>query len=87
MIFAYLEGWIGWHFVFESIFILAIIAEEHVFVHIQHAVFNIFLAEGHKQLAIEVISDSATIEHLADHVLQHGGVDLLHNVLLRRNGC
>lgn len=69
MVLADLQSWIGWHFVFEGIFVFGISAVEDVLVHIQHAVFDIFLTKSGEELTIQIISDSSSVQDLADHVL------------------
>jgi hypothetical protein len=84
MILGDFESRVSWHLVLEGILILAVVAEEDILIHVEHAILDVLLSKGSKQFSIEIVSDSATVEHLADHVLKHGCVDLLDLVLLRR---
>lgn len=85
MIFGDFECRVSWHFVFEGILILAVIAEEDILIDIEHSILNVLLSEGSEQLSVQIVSDSPTIEHLAYHVLQDSCVDLLDLILLRRS--
>lgn len=84
MILAKLKRWISGHFVFECIFILTIIAEKDILINIKHSVFDILFSESSKQLTIQIISNSTSIQHLAYHVFKHLSVNLLNLILLRR---
>ena len=83
MIFGYLESRIGRHFVFESIFVLTVIAMEDILIDIQHTVFNVFLTKSVEEFSVQIISNTTTIQDLTDHVFQDCCVDLLDLVLLR----
>jgi hypothetical protein len=79
------QGGVGGHLVLECVFVLAVVAEEDVLVDVQHAVLDVLLSEGGEQFSVQVIGDSTTVQHFADHVFEHEGVDLLYLVLL--GGC
>jgi hypothetical protein len=83
MIFTELKSRISWHFILECVFIFAVIAKEDILVDIQHAVFDVLLSKCSEELSIEIVSNSTTIKHLANHVLKHSSVDLLNLILLR----
>ena len=82
MIFGNLKSRIGWHFVLESILILAVVAEEDILVDVQHSILDVLFSESCEQLSIQIVSNSSTVEHLADHVLQDSCVNLLNLALL-----
>lgn len=84
MIFGYFKAGIGWHFVLKSVLILAIISEEDVLVDVEHSILDVLLSKGSEEFSIQVVSDSAAVQHLTDHVLEHSCVDLLDLALLRR---
>lgn len=83
MVFCDFQAGIGWHFVLEGVLILAVIAEEDILVDIEHSVLDVLLSEGSEELSVQVVRDSSSVEHLADHVLEHSCVDLLDLTLLR----
>lgn len=74
---------VGRHLVFESVLVFRIISEENVLVDVEHAILDVLLSKSSEQLAVQIVSDTSSIEHLANHVFQHCCVDLLDLVLLR----
>jgi hypothetical protein len=83
VIFADLECWVGRHFVLECVFVFTVVTKEDIFINVKHSVFNILLSKGRKELSIQIIGNSAAVEHFTDHILQDGSVNLLDLVLLR----
>ena len=82
MILGNLKSGIGWHFVLEGILIFAVVAEEDILIDVQHSILDVLFSECGEQLSVQIISNSSTVEHLADHVLQDSCVNLLNLVLL-----
>jgi hypothetical protein len=82
VIFGNLQSRIGWHFVLESILIFAVVAEEDILIDVQHSILDVLFSEGREQLSIQIVSNSSTVEHFADHVLQDSCVNLLNLALL-----
>lgn len=85
MIFSNLQGWIGRHFVFEGVFVFALVSEENVFAWIQDTVFNVLFTESSEEFSIQIVSNSTSVKYLTDHVFKYSSVDLLHLSLLLRS--